>query len=473
MSTSLPLPCDHAAGACAVSRKTAYPQLTLFTTILASSLAFIDGSVVNVALPSIGQSFGAGADDLQWTINAYLLPLSALLLTGGAAGDHFGRRRLLIGGIALFTLASVCCAAAPSLALLLAARAGQGIGAAVLMPNSLAILGTAFEGEARGRAIGTWAAVGAIAGAVGPPLGGWLIEVAGWRSIFFLNVPVAVGAMVLAARYVEENAAGEQPLDWSGAVLATAALGCLTWGLTLWSSHHVANAMVCGGLGGGAALLGLFLLVERARGERAMMPLGLFGSRAFVGLTLLTFLLYGALGGLLVMLPYLLIVAGAYSPLHAGMALLPLPAVIGLGSRLMGRTTQRIGPRWPLTLGPMVTAAGFVLLSGVDPQASYWTGVLPGLALMALGMAGAVAPLTTAVLSSVDARHTGTASGFNSAIARTGSLIATALAGSVIALSGAGLVSAFQAAAWIGAALAGVSALAAFTTLAEPRPVRR
>jgi EmrB/QacA subfamily drug resistance transporter len=445
----------------------AHPRLTLFATILASSLAFIDGSVVNVALPSIAQDYGAGATDLQWTINAYLLPLSALLLLGGAAGDHFGRRRLLIGGTLLFTLASVCCALAPNLALLLAARAGQGIGAALLMPNSLAILGNAFSGEARGRAIGTWAAVGAIAGAVGPPLGGWLIEVAGWRSIFLLNVPVALGAIAVAWRCVAESAAGEQPLDWVGALLATAALGGLTWALTLWSVHHVADMAVWIGLLGGLALLGSFLVVEHRRGDRAMMPLALFGARAFVGLTLLTFLLYGALGGLLVMLPYLLIVAGGYSPLHAGMALLPLPAVIGLGSRLMGRTTERVGPLWPLTLGSLVTGLGFALLVRVEPQGSYWTSLLPGLMAIALGMAGAVAPLTTAVLSSVDACHTGTASGFNSAIARTGGLIATALAGSVIALGGADLVVAFQTAAWVGAGLAVVSAAAAFVTLAE------
>lgn len=443
----------------------AHPRLALFATILASSLAFIDGSVVNVALPSIAQDYGAGAAELQWTINAYLLPLSALLLMGGAAGDHFGRRRLLIGGTALFTIASVCCALAPSLPMLLAARAGQGVGAALLMPNSLAILGNAFSGEARGRAIGTWAAVGAIAGAVGPPLGGWLIEVAGWRSIFFLNVPVALGAILIAWRYVAESATGRQPLDWGGALLATAALGSLTWALTLWSAEAVTGLGVWAGLALGLVLLSLFLGVEHRRGDRAMMPLALFGARAFVGLSLLTFLLYGALGGLLVMLPYLLIVAGGYSPLHAGMALLPLPAVIGVASRLMGRVTEQVGPRWPLTLGPLVTGLGFVLLVRVDPQGGYWTSVLPGLVVISLGMAGAVAPLTTAVLSSVDQHHTGTASGFNSAIARTGGLIATALAGSVIALTGADLVAAFQAAAWIGAALAGVSALAALVSL--------
>jgi EmrB/QacA subfamily drug resistance transporter len=446
---------------------TRYPSWTLIATICASSLAFIDGSVVNVALPSIGRSLSASAAELQWTINAYLLPLSALLLLGGAAGDHFGRRRLLIGGTALFAAASILCALAPSLDILLAARALQGIGAAMLMPNSLAILGNAFEGEARGRAIGTWASAGAIASAIGPPLGGWLVEAVGWRMIFFLNLPVAGAAMLIAWRYVAESAEGEQALDWAGAALATLALGALTWALTLWSSQHGLSAEVTIGAGVGLVLLALFLIVEHRRGDRAMMPLSLFGSPAFVGLTALTFLLYGALGGLMVLLPYMLIVGGGYSPLAAGTALLPFSIVIGSASRLTGRIAERIGPRWPLTLGPIVTGLGFALLMRADPHASYWTSVLPGMMVIALGMAGAVAPLTTAVLSSVDSRHTGTASGFNSAIARTGGLIATALTGAVIAQVGAALLPAFHVAALIGAALAVASGVTAFFTLGD------
>lgn len=465
MTTSLPTACDSATAGAARGGTSAHPGWTLAATICASSLAFIDGSVVNVALPAIGRSLGASPADLQWTINAYLLPLSALLLIGGAAGDHFGRRRLLIAGTGLFALASVACALAPNLAVLLAARGAQGIGAAMLMPNSLAILGNAFSGEARGRAIGTWASAGAIASAVGPPLGGWLVEIVGWRTIFFLNLPVAAAAMLIARAYVAESAAGEQPLDWPGALLATAALGLLTWALTLWSSHHAGSPGVWAGTGGGLVLLALFLLVEHRRGERAMMPLALFASRPFVGLTLLTFLLYGALGGLLVLLPYVLIVGGGYSPLQAGLALLPFSIVIGAASRLAGRLTERIGPRLPLTLGPIVTGLGFALMVRLDPAAGYWTGVLPGMAVIALGMAGAVAPLTTAVLSSVDARHTGTASGFNSAIARTGGLIATALAGAVIALSGAALLAAFHVAALVAAALACIAGATAWATL--------
>jgi EmrB/QacA subfamily drug resistance transporter len=446
-----------------------HPNWTLTACILASSLAFVDGSVVNVALPAIGNSLGGDTADLQWTINAYMLPLSALLLIGGAAGDHFGRRRMLVTGIALFTLASLGCALAPSHTVLLPARALQGIGAAMLLPNSLAILGNAFSGERKGRAVGTWAAAGAIASAVGPPLGGWLVGTIGWRPIFLLNVPVAAGAIAIALAAVKESGAGRQPLDLPGAVLATIALFALTWALTLWSSAHVMSQASWLGLSGGILALGLFVWVEHRRGDRAMMPLSLFGSAAFGGLTVLTFLLYAALGGLILLMPYVLIVGGGYSPLQAGTALLPFSIVIGGASRLMGRLAERIGPRWPLTIGPIVTGAGFALLVRVDPHASYWTSVLPGMVVIALGMAGAVAPLTTAVLSSVDDDHTGTASGFNSAIARTGGLIATALAGAVMARSGASLITAFHSAALIGAGLAFASGIVAFATLAARR----
>jgi EmrB/QacA subfamily drug resistance transporter len=465
MTATFPAPCDDALAAAKSEREARHPGWTLTATICASSLAFIDGSVVNVALPAMGRSLAASTADLQWTINAYLLPLSALLLLGGAAGDHFGRRRMLIAGTMLFMAASIACAIAPNLAVLLPARGLQGIGAAMLMPNSLAILGASFSGESKGRAIGTWAAAGAIAGAIGPPLGGWLVELVSWRAIFFLNIPVAIAAIIIAWRFVDESMEGSQPLDWTGAMLATIALGALTWGLTSWSSQYVVTGPVQACLALGSLAFGLFLYCEHRLGDKAMMPLGLFGSRAFVGLTALTFLLYAALGGLLVLLPYLLIEAGSYSPLNAGMALLPFPLVIGMASRLMGRIAERIGPRLPLTLGPFVTGLGFALLLRIDPQASYWTSIFPAIIVIACGMAGAVAPLTTAVLSSVDDRHTGTASGFNSAIARTGGLVATALAGAVIGQSGANLVSAFHGAALVGAALAVASGIAAFATL--------
>ena len=442
-----------------------HPRWTLVTCILASSLAFIDGSVVNVALPAIGRSLGGGAADLQWTMNAYTLPLSALLLMGGAAGDHFGRRRLLILGIALFLLASVGCALAPGVAALLAARALQGLGAAILLPNSLAILSHTFNGPARGRAVGTWASVSAISAAIGPPLGGWLINNVGWRAIFYINLPFGALAILIALMAVRESGEGKRALDWLGASLATLALFGLTWALTLWSSSHQMSGTSWIGLGAGIAALGLFLWAEHRKGDKAMMPLGLFGSRAFGGVTLVTFLLYGAMGGLILLLPYVLIVGGGYSPLRAGAALLPFSILIGGGSRLMGRVAETIGPRWPLTIGPIICGLGFALLVRADPHASFWTSILPGMVVLALGMAGAVAPLTTTVLSSVDDDHAGTASGFNSATARTGGLIATALAGAVMAQSGPGLIAAFHGAALVGAGLAIASGIVAFLTL--------
>lgn len=465
MSEPLPRSVDPLNARDEKNRTVHYPAWTIAATMLASSLAFIDGSVTNVALPAIGNDLGGGAANLPWIINAYLLPLSALLLLGGAAGDHYGRRRMLMIGTVLFALASIGCALAPTLWILLAARAVQGIGAAILMPNSLGILGSSFEGEARGRAVGTWAAAGAIASAVGPPLGGWLVDTLGWRTIFYLNLPVAAAAILVALRYVEESDPGEQPLDWLGAILATAALGTLTWALTLWSSGHMLSPKIGIGLGIGIVLLIAFVWQEHRLGNRAMMPLTLFASRPFVGLTLLTLLLYGALGGLLVLLPYLLIVGGGYSPTQAGFALLPFSIVIGTASRFAGRISERIGPRWPLTVGPIVTGVGFALMATADPAGRYWNNVLPGLVVIALGMAGAVAPLTTAVLSSVDDRHTGTASGFNSAIARTGGLIATALAGAVVAASVAKLTSVFHTAALLAAASAVTAGIIAFATL--------
>jgi EmrB/QacA subfamily drug resistance transporter len=466
VSLSLPGPCDGASGVATAGGKARYPRVVLATCILASSLAFIDGSVLNVALPAIGRAFEASTAEVQWVINAFMLPLSALLLLGGAAGDLYGRRRIMLLGIALFTAASVLCAAAPSLNIFLAGRVLQGLGAAMLMPNSLAILSSTFSGEARGRAVGTWAAVGAISGALAPMLGGWLVDTAGWAFIFLLNVPIAAGAMILAWRYVPESGNDERPPpDWAGALLATMGLGALTWGLTAWSAGDRLGPAAGAALAGGLLLLVLFLLVERRRGGKAMVPLDLFGSRAFVGLTLFTFLLYGALGGLMLLLPFVLIEAGGYAAVAAGAALLPLPIVIALGSPLMGRTAARFGPRWPLTIGPLLVAAGFALALRIGGDGSYWTAILPSILMVSAGMAVAVAPLTTAVLSSVDDRHVGTASGLNSAVARSGGLIATALLGIVLSQQGAALVASFHGAALAGAALALVASLIALTTL--------
>ena len=448
------------------------PNLTLVATILASSLAFVDGSVVNVGLPTIGRTLAADPAALQWVVNAYLLPLSALLLLGGAFGDRFGRRRLLMAGTALFATASLGCAAAPDLPMLFAGRLLQGVGAAMLMPNSLAILGSTFSGPAKGRAIGIWAASGAAMGALGPVLGGWLIDVASWRAIFLINLPLAAGAIWLAivAAPPDRNTAG-RAIDGPGGLLAAAGLGALTWALTAgsgprgWSLWPIAAG--CSGL----LMLVVFVLVERQRGDRAMMPLALFASRSFVGLTLLTVLLYGALGGLFVLLPYVLIEAARYSAAEAGAALLPLPLVLSLTSPLMGGLAGRIGPRLPLGVGSLVVAAGMLLMLRIGSGAAYWVEVLPALLVVAFGLSGAVAPLTTAVLNAVDAEHTGSASGLNSAAARTGGLIATALLGSVLAARGNALISALHGAAVVATAIcvaASASALALVRDDATP-----
>ena len=471
MSSALFPACDAAHAAAAPPRRPAEnPRLVLATTILASSLAFIDGSVVNVGLPAIGRSLHAGAADLQWVINAYLLPLSALLLFGGALGDRFGRRIVLIWGVSLFAAASVACALAPDLTWFLCGRAGQGIGAALLMPNSLAILGATFSGEAKGRAIGVWAATGAMAGALGPVLGGWLIDNVGWRAIFYINLPLALGAIGLAVRFVRDAAEdGHAALDLSGAVLATAALAALTWGLTLGTGSRGWTLAAAAAIAAGATLAAVFLWVERGKGDRAMMPLALFASREFVGLTVLTLLLYGALGGLLVLIPYVLIQAAGYSGTAAGAALLPFPLILAVTAPIMGGLAGRIGSRLPLSIGPMVVAIGFLLAMRVGPGAGYWTVYLPAILVIALGMAGAVAPLTTAVLSSVDARHTGSASGFNSAVARTGGLVATALLGTVLATSGPALIAGFRVAVAACAAASAVAGASAYVMLAKRR----
>ncbi|MEI9889851.1 MAG: MFS transporter [Caulobacteraceae bacterium] len=445
----------------------------LTACILASSLSFIDGSVVNVGLPAIGKSLGGDAQGLQWVINAYLLPLSALLLLGGAAGDRYGKKLMLMAGVALFALASGACAVAPGLTLLQVSRALQGVGAAVMLPSSLAILGATYEGEARGRAVGIWAASGAVAGAIGPVLGGWLIDVWSWRAIFLLSIPVALGALVLAWRFAPAPKDKQStPLDAPGGLLATLGLGVITWGLTLGSGQAGWTFTAIAATAAGAAMLAAFVWVEKARGDRAMMPLGLFGSRSYIGLSLLTFALYGALGGVLVLVPYLLIVGRGYSGTAAGAALLPFPLIIAVVSPLIGSVAGKIGSRWPLTLGPLGVAAGFLLMTRAT-DGSYWTTVFPAVVVMSIGMAGAVAPLTTAVLSSVDARHIGSASGFNSAVSRTGGLIATALLGAVLAARGEQLAHLFRLCALAGAGAALAASASAFLLLGDTKKPRR
>ena len=467
MSTQVHAYCDAALARCiGRATPTAHPRLVLATSVLASSLAFVDGSVVNVALPAIGRAFAAKPDALQWCINAYLVPLSALLLLGGAAGDRFGRRRLLLSGILVFALASLACALAPSLAYLLIARFVQGIGGAMLMPNSLAVLGQTFSGTAKGSAVGIWAAASAIASAIGPVLGGWLIDLGSWRAIFLINLPIAGAAIALTLRYLSNDRdLRAEPLDLRGAALITAGLGALVGTLTVASGPQGwTQSAVITGLSA-LVLLVAFVIVERQRHSRALIPLALFASRGLVGLNLVTLLLYAALGALLVLVPYVVMEARQYSGSQAGAVLLPLPIIMILISPAAGALAERVGARLPIAIGSLVVALGMLLTLRLNATTSYWTGLFPAIVAVAIGLSCAVAPLTTAVLSQVEARYFGVASGLNSAIARTGGLVATALVGVVFASHAEDLIRAFHVAMAIGALACCGAALLGFALL--------
>ena len=435
-------------------------------SVCASSLSFIDGSVLNVALPAMRQSLDASAAEIQWVVNGFTLPLAALILLGGALGDHQGRRKWLVIGTTLFGLASLVCALSRSLELLLVGRAFQGLGAALLLPNSLALLNSAYTGEARGRAVGIWAAAGAISAAIAPLLGGWLVDRAGWPSIFYINIPFAAAAVAVALAKVPEAKDREKaPLDLTGAILATLGLGGLTYGLTLWSAHRSFSPVAGAAIGIGVLLLVIFIGSERRAKDKAMIPLRYFGDWCFSSLNLTTFLLYGTFGSSLLLLPYVLISAGGYSPVEAGMAMIPLSILIGAGSPVMGKFASRIGPRIPLTVGPLIVAAGILLATRVASDQAYWTHVFPAVTLIALGMAILVAPLTSTVLISVDAEHTGMVSGFNSALSRAGGLLGVSLLGAVLAEEGRALLAPYAVAMMIGAAVAALSGAVSFIGL--------
>jgi EmrB/QacA subfamily drug resistance transporter len=442
-------------------------------TVAGSGMAFLDGTVVNVALPKIGEDLNASTSALQWILNGYLLTLASLILLGGSLGDRLGRRLIFQVGIALFTLASLLCAVAPTVELLIFARLIQGIGGALLTPGSLAIIEASFRPADRARAIGAWSGLGGVATAFGPLLGGWLIAAISWRAIFLINLPIGIFVAWAASRHVPEsrdpNATGK--LDASGAALAAIGLGGTTYALIEAPEGNHPAAVVVTAVIGVAALIGFFM--QERRSSNPMLPLSIFRSRQFSAANAVTFVVYAALGGVFFLLVSFLQISMGYSPIAAGSASLPITVLMLIGSARAGAMAQRVGPRRPLTIGPLIIAAGLLLMLRINPGDSYVTTVLPAVIVFGLGLTLVVAPVTATVLAAVDSTRSGIASGVNNAVARVAGLLAVAVLPAAAGLTGdkfyepSHMTHGFHMGMVVCAVLAVLGAIVAWTTISS------